>query len=129
MGAVYTLLIWNSAPSNASTPKTHSAFAMVLVPNPGTVRSPTTLDSRAPGPGNWVCFKYHTSARCTLINAIRIPGSRNTWPRKNREIHRSPSNSPPNAIQCAHVPTTGMDSRSPETIRTPIPESRSSSIE
>ena len=41
----------------------------------------------------------------------------------------SPSNSPPKIIQCNQVPTTGTDSSSPEMIRTPMPDSRSSTIE
>jgi hypothetical protein len=92
-------------------------------------RSPTTLDSRASGPANWVCLRYHTNPKCTAINAKMIPGTRNTWARKNREIHRSPANSLPKIIQCSHVPITGTERISPETIRTPIPDSRSSIME
>ncbi|PRC61131.1 hypothetical protein C6A85_12110, partial [Mycobacterium sp. ITM-2017-0098] len=31
--------------------------------NTGMTRTPTTLVSVRPGPGNWVCFWNHTSAR------------------------------------------------------------------
>ena len=34
-----------------------------LTAKTGMTRTPTTLFSVRPGPGNWVCFWNHTSAR------------------------------------------------------------------
>ena len=34
-----------------------------LTANTGITRTPTTLCSVRPGPGNWVCFWNHTIAR------------------------------------------------------------------
>ena len=34
-----------------------------LTANTGMTRTPTTFVSVRPGPGNWVCFWNHTSAR------------------------------------------------------------------
>ncbi|COW91577.1 Uncharacterised protein [Mycobacterium tuberculosis] len=43
--------------------------------NTGITRTPTTLCSVRPGPGNWVCFWNHTNARCSPISAKMIPGN------------------------------------------------------
>ena len=58
-----------------STPTMAAKKAPDLTANTGITRTPMTLCSVRPGPGNWVCFWNHTSARCTPISARMIPGS------------------------------------------------------
>ncbi|OLM28743.1 hypothetical protein Ae717Ps2_6062c [Pseudonocardia sp. Ae717_Ps2] len=45
-----------------------------LAANCGMMRTPTTLFSVRPTPGNWVCFWYHTNPKCTAISARMTPG-------------------------------------------------------
>ena len=42
-------------------------------------RSPVTVSSVRPGPGNWVCFWRTTSARWAPMRAARIAGMSSTW--------------------------------------------------
>ena len=101
-----------------------------LVANVGRMRTPTTLRSVRPGPGNWVCFWNHTSATCTAMTAVMIPGSRKTWTMYRRGMMMSPGYSPPKMANCSHVPITGIDMTIAETpVRMPVPESRSSGSE
>ncbi len=44
-------------------PSTIAKKAPDLTANTGMTRTPTTFFSVRPGPGNWVCFWNHTSAR------------------------------------------------------------------
>ena len=50
-----------------------------LVANVGRMRTPTTLRSVRPGPGNWVCFWNQTSADVHGDQRGDDPGSRKTW--------------------------------------------------
>ena len=59
-------------------PKVNAKNAPCSAANTGMMRAPTTLCSVRPGPGNWVCFWYQTSARCAPISARMMPGSSST---------------------------------------------------
>ena len=61
------------------TPTATAKNAPPLAANAGRIRTPTTLFSVRPGPGNWVCFWYQTSPTCTAISASSTPGSSSTW--------------------------------------------------
>ena len=71
-------LICSRPPISASTPVTIAKNAPLFTANTGTMRMPMTFCSVRPGPGNWVCFWYHTSARCAAISARMMPGNSST---------------------------------------------------
>ncbi len=101
-----------------------------LTANTGMTRTPTTLVSVRPGPGNWVCFWNQTSARWTPMSARMIPGISRMCSAYRRGIRISPGKSPPNSAQCIQVPTIGMPIVMPDSAaRIPVPESRSSGSE
>ncbi len=98
--------------------------------NTGTIRAPTTLFSVRPGPGNWVCFWYHTRATCAAINARMMPGNSSTCATYKRGMMMSPGKSPSKISQCIQVPMIGMLIVMPENAaRRPVPDSRSSGSE
>ena len=72
-------LICANPPRNARTANTSMKKPVVLAPNTGKTRSPTTLLSVRPGPGNWVCFCTHRIAMWAAIRARMIPGTSSTW--------------------------------------------------
>ncbi len=71
-------LIWKIPPMMAMTPTVTAKNAPPLAANAGRIRTPTTLPSVRPAPGNWVCFWYQTSPTCTAISASRMPGMSRT---------------------------------------------------
>ena len=72
-------LIWKTPPMIAMTPAVTAKKPPPLAAKTGRIRTPTTFLSVRPGPGNWVCFWYHTSPTCTAISASRMPGMSRTW--------------------------------------------------
>ena len=110
-----------------------------LTANTGMTRTPTTLVSVRPGPGNCVCFWNHTIARWTPISARMIPGSSRMCSPYRRgmmmpvaQSYPAPpqGKSPPNSAQCNQVPITGMPSVIEDSAaRSPMPDSRSSGSE
>jgi hypothetical protein len=63
-----------SAPRAAITPATMKNSPMLFMAKAGHTRSPTTLRSVRPGPGNWVCFCRHTMARWAPTRATMRAG-------------------------------------------------------
>ena len=101
-----------------------------LTAKTGITRTPTTLFSVRPGPGNWVCFWNQTSARCMPIRPSMIPGNRRMCTAYSRGMMMSPGKSPPKIAQCIQVPISGMPSVIDDSAaRMPVPESRSSGSE
>ena len=101
-----------------------------LTAKTGITRTPTTLVSVRPGPGNWVCFWNQTSARCMPIRPSMIPGNSRMCTAYSRGMMMSPGKSPPKIAQCIQVPISGMPSVIDDSAaRMPVPESRSSGSE
>ncbi len=125
-----TGLIWNTPAMIAQTPVTSAKNAPPLSAKVGMIRTPTTLFSLRRTPGNWVCFWYQTSARCTATRPSMMPGITSTCSTYRRGMISVPGNSPPNSAQCSQVPSTGIESTMPDRVaRIPVPESRSSGSE
>ena len=100
-----------------------------LAANTGRIRTPTTLPSVRPGPGNWVCFWYQTSPTCTAISASRMPGKQQHVDDVEPRDDLGAGELAAEQRQWVQVPITGIDSVMPEAIRSPVPESRSSGSE
>ncbi len=72
-------LICTSPARAAMAPKTTKNSPPDLAANVGNMRTPTTLCSVRPAPGNWVCFCLIRISRCSPMSASRAPGISSTW--------------------------------------------------
>ena len=126
-----TGLICTSPPSRNKTPATANKSPSERGACPGKAGTPTIFRSVCRGPlRNCVWCFIATSARCTVSSTAISAGSRNTCAMYIREKKSClPGKGPSQISEDTLAPTNGIDIDTPYAIASPIPESRSSTIE
>ena len=122
-------LICTSPPRKHNTAAVRKKRPSAFDAYDGHMRSPTTLNSSRPGPENCVCLWRTTRNRCALNRIVISAGSSRMWMTYSRWMMSGPGNSPPNSSDVIHVPTTGIDRAIEYAMRSPVPDSWSSSNE
>ena len=122
-------LICTRPASRKTTPKITNMNPPALAVYTGSSGRPTTFSLVLPGPAHCVCFCTNTRIRCAVTRPTISAGISSTWMVNSRGMKSCPGKSPPNRKNETYVPTIGIDRMTPEAMRRPVPDSRSSGSE